>query len=132
MAQERPKKKAPGKLVKVKIGTQSLMARGTEALVPSRGPGSFATEKVVKKLITFTLSAPEATRVFVAGSFNGWNPAATPLEPDTKGLWSLTMTLGPGRHEYRFVVDDVWWSDPANLLRRPNEFGTENAIVVVD
>ena len=132
MSQGSVKKKAPEKPVKVKAGKEALMARGTEALVLSKASGQLATEKAVKKPVSFSLNAPEATRVFVAGSFNGWDPVATPLKRDREGLWSRTVRLGPGRHEYRFVVDDVWWSDPTNPLRRPNEFGTENAVVVAD
>ena len=111
------------------------MAKGVEALVPSKPPGKLATSKsadVAKKSTTFTLEAPQATRVFVAGCFNDWNPAATPLQRDRTGRWKRMVRLIPGTHEYRFVVDDVWSDDPANTLRSPNEFGTQNCIVVVE
>ena len=113
------------------------MAKGVEALVPPKAPGNLLAPtkaaRAAKKLTIFTLDAPEATRVFIAGSLNNWDPVATPLKWDkATGLWRRTVNLEPGRYEYRFVVDDVWWSDPMNPMRSWNEFGTENCIVVVE
>ncbi len=31
--------------------------------------------------------------VFVAGTFNGWNPKATPMRRDAKGDWSVELDL---------------------------------------
>jgi hypothetical protein len=81
---------------------------------------------------SFTLYEPRAMEVFVAGCFNDWNPFATPLQRDDAGMWSCTIELGPGRHEYRFVVDGDWRDDPLNSMRCFNEFGTENCVVVVE
>jgi 1,4-alpha-glucan branching enzyme len=80
---------------------------------------------------TFRLEAPQAAEAFVAGCFNGWNPAANPLERDERGAWSCSLAIEPGEHEYRFVVDGVWWDDPANMSRRWNDFGTQNCILIV-
>ena len=85
-----------------------------------------------KKSATFTLNAPQATRVFVAGCFNGWDPTCNPLQKNKAGLWKCTVDLEQGRHEYRFVVDDVWSDDPANSIRSQNEFGTQNCVIMVE
>ena len=136
MAERSKKRQAVGKTVKVKEPKAALMAKGAEALVPSKAPGKLAILKkptrAAKKPTTFTLNAPQAIRVFIAGSFNGWNPVATPLQRDKAGLWRRTVSLEQGRHEYRFVVDDVWWDDPTNTMRSSNEFGTQNCIVIVE
>ena len=92
-------------------------------------PGKLAP--LSTKQATFILYAPRATQVFVAGSFNNWNPVATPLMRSHEGLWSNTVDLYPGEYEYRFIVDGVWTDDPTNMMRQCNEFGTENCILAV-
>ncbi len=95
--------------------------------VPSTAKGA----KTPKKKTSFTLSAPEAQQVFVAGCFNDWDPTANPLEREEDGTWTCSLVLEPGEHEYRFVVDGCWWDDPLAVERRPNDFGCENCVVVV-
>src|SRR5262245_16287269 len=48
----------------------------------------------------FVCHAPEAKAVFLAGTFNGWSPEATPMTRDAEGNWSVAVTLKPGRYEY--------------------------------
>lgn len=87
---------------------------------------------------TFTTRAPDAKEVRLAGSFNGWDPAATPMRKNEFGVWSVAVPLAIGRYEYRFVVDGVWRSEEAcegphgNCPHCvPNEFGTRNCVVNV-
>lgn len=82
--------------------------------------------------------APAAREVFVAGSFNDWNPRATPLIGDADGTWEVELPLVPGRHEFKFVVDGCWCCEPgkADALCDspgvvPNAFGTRNRVVDV-
>lgn len=82
-----------------------------------------------KKRATFRLEAPDAREVFLAGTFNEWNPAARPLKRDKNGIWATMMMLGPGDYEYRFVVDGEWWDDPRATERTANEHGTQNCII---
>jgi hypothetical protein len=74
------------------------------------------------RLVRFTLVAPAAVRVAVAGDFNGWDPRATPLAAlAANGAWSVAVTLSPGRHRYAFVVDDTQWvADPAAARALPD------------
>jgi 1,4-alpha-glucan branching enzyme len=74
---------------------------------------------------------PDAIDVCVAGSFNGWQPQATPLVPLGNGKWAKELTLPTGRYEYRFVVDGKWVSDPNAKEVAPNPFGTENCVLTV-
>jgi len=47
--------------------------------------------------------------VFVAGSFNDWNAAATPLsDPDGDGVWTAELNLPPGEYAHKFIVDGEW------------------------
>jgi hypothetical protein len=68
----------------------------------------------------------------VAGSFNDWQPQATPLVPLGNGHWAKELTLPEGRYEYRFVVDGQWTNDPNAAETSPNPFGTENAVLTIN
>src|SRR5208337_4374543 len=87
---------------------------------PSKPSTAKAGAKPAKKKTTFKLRAPEATQVYIAGCFNEWDPTADPLRLDGD-TWTCTLMLEPGEHEYRFVVDGVWWDDPMAEMRRLNE-----------
>jgi hypothetical protein len=75
---------------------------------------------------------PDARTVQVAGDFNGWNPARTPLEQISPGAWAVTIALRPGRYEYSFVVDgDQWIADPFAAEENDDGFGSRNAVLDV-
>lgn len=79
----------------------------------------------------FSCRAPAAQAVFVAGDFNGWNATAQPLARGDDGLWSVTLALAPGDHEYKYVVDGAWQEDADNPRRKPDPFGGSNSLVTI-
>lgn len=79
----------------------------------------------------FDLFCAEAKEVNVAGSFNGWS-LNQKLQSLGMGHWCLETNLAPGRHEYRFIVEGVWRSDPYAKLTAPNPFGSVNSILLVE
>ncbi|MBP1733112.1 MAG: glycoside hydrolase family 13 domain protein [Deltaproteobacteria bacterium] len=122
------------KKVKAKASSKSAgakTAKGTKTKTVNKAPAAKAAPKSAKKKTTFKLQAPEAAEVFVAGCFNEWDPTADPLQRGEEGVWACTLMLEPGEHEYRFVVDGVWWDDPVNSIRRQNDLGCENCIIIV-
>jgi 5'-AMP-activated protein kinase regulatory beta subunit len=89
-------------------------------------------------VVHFFCSAPDAQSVFVAGTFNDWQPDATPMMRDDDGVWTAALALSPGRYEYKFVVDGQWCCEPGceHEYRGcpkcvPNEFGTMNRVLEV-
>jgi 1,4-alpha-glucan branching enzyme len=74
---------------------------------------------------------PEAREVYVAGSFNQWDPRETPLLRDSLGDWSVDLSLPPGEHRYRLVVDGEWRDDPSAQRMEANPFGGFDAVIVV-
>lgn len=50
----------------------------------------------------------DASEVFLAGTFNGWNPKATPMKQQHGGDWEAEVELIPGSYEYKFVIDGEW------------------------
>lgn len=83
------------------------------------------------KPVHFVLTTPQAQEVFVAGSFNDWNPGATPLNYIGHDCWVKEISLPPGRYEYQFVVDGRWMQDRAAEETVDNPFGGLNSVVRV-
>lgn len=68
--------------------------------------------------------------VFVAGSFNGWNPYILRMFP-VRGGWARNMYLREGTHAYKFIVDGEWILDPENNVTRPDGSGHENSFMSI-
>lgn len=86
----------------------------------------------VSALVRFVFYAPDASAVAVAGSFNDWSPVATPLARTAAGVWTITLALPLGQHQYAFVVDGRrWMADPA-APAVDDGFGRRNSILAVD
>src|SRR5687768_12063335 len=102
-------------------------SRGTAAA------SSLATSaNVERETVQFELSAPQASQVALVGSFNEWNPVATPLRRDSStGKWIVSLRLPPGRHVYAFVVDGDVKSDPSAPRTADDDFGSANSVVLV-
>ena len=83
------------------------------------------------KRVDFEYFASEAQKVHLAGSFNGWNPAAAPLKKERDGKWKISLPLPPGRYEYRYLVDNEWQNDQRPVECVPNAFGSWNCVVEV-
>ena len=85
------------------------------------------------RIVQFILTAPAASRVTLAGDFNGWDTRSTQLTRAAEtGRWSVTLALAPGRHSYAYVVDDTQWvRDPAGTPAEPNELTPPRSVLVV-
>jgi len=85
-----------------------------------------------KVFVRLVLLQPGAHSVSVAGDFNGWNPAHTPLERSEGGMWTATIPLKPGRYQYMFVIDGKQWiADPLAAEEETDGFGAQNAVLDV-
>lgn len=76
----------------------------------------------------FRFTAPEARSVLLVGDFTHWQQQAIPLQKDKEGIWSAAVSLTPGKHTYRFIVDGEWRDDPECTLRVPNPFGGQDMV----
>lgn len=82
--------------------------------------------------VEFVLEAPDAGSVAVAGDFTGWEPEIALEDPDGDGVWSGRARLGPGVHEYMFVVDgSEWVTDPYAPRYADDGFGNRNAVLAI-
>jgi len=84
-------------------------------------------------LVRFELIAPNAEHVSLAGSFNDWQSDGIQLTRNAEtGLWTGTVPLRPGEHQYMFVIDgDVWIPDPEAHAQVDDGFGQTNSVIVV-
>lgn len=90
-----------------------------------------AKQKIVKQKVTFSLVAPHAQSVQLAGDFTEWQHEPVALKKSKDGTWKTTVSLPPGRYEYRLLVDGQWCDDPECKDRQKNSLGGENCIRVV-
>ena len=82
--------------------------------------------------VRFTLSAPEAGSVAITGSFNRWDPRGQALSgPDDRGVWSITLTLPPGRYEYAFIINGTTWTADPGSVAVDDGFGGQNSVIEV-
>jgi hypothetical protein len=84
-------------------------------------------------IVRLMMVRPDANTVAVAGDFNGWDPARTPLLRADSGMWTATIKLRPGRYQYMFVIDGMeWQTDPLASEVSQDGFGQQNAVLDVD
>lgn len=124
----------PGDTSKTKTMTKSMAKPATQctsakpAIKPAANP---AVQQSSTRSIRFSYNDPNAHRVCLAGDFNNWNMNACHLQKSGSGEWTASLNLKPGVYDYRFVVDGEWRDDPKSLDRVTNEYGTQNARIIV-
>ena len=86
-----------------------------------------------KSRVTFELQAGQGRLVYIAGSFNDWEPGNSQMHYDSvKKCYILNIELAPGYYEYKFVINGEWFLDEANPNFAANDFGTLNSVVAVN
>lgn len=85
------------------------------------------------KRVTFEVSANPNSEVYLAGTFNNWDPRRHQMK-DTrgKGKYTITLMLPKGEYEYKFVINGNWVVDPECQDWARNSFGTLNSIKKVE
>jgi 1,4-alpha-glucan branching enzyme len=82
--------------------------------------------------VKFKLVVPGAKEVLLAGDFTDW--ATHPKKMKRTKLrgrtYETTVSLPPGRYEYKFIVDGEWIEDP-KAAAQPNCYGTVNSVCEV-
>ncbi|MEC8610759.1 MAG: alpha-amylase family glycosyl hydrolase [Bacteroidota bacterium] len=87
-------------------------------------------KKSRKQKIEFSFDPKDKsyTNVQLAGQFNDWNPALTPLE-FINGQWQTSLFLNPGKYQYQIVLDGEWQLDYDNPNSEPNGSGGVNSVI---
>lgn len=75
---------------------------------------------------------PDASEVYIAGDFNGWDSESDRLEEVGDDVFRISLSLQPGTYEYKFVVDGDWKEDPGNPDTVPDPYGGVNSVLTVE
>jgi hypothetical protein len=122
------------------VGFEDYQSLATEILqqetsAPAEAPAeqiaAASSPVVTAEGVVFSVEAPDASMVQLAGDFNDWMPDLTEMEP-VGGIWLKTLQLAPGRYRYRYVVDGEWRCDPCNTAMQPSPFGGYDSLLVVE
>jgi 5'-AMP-activated protein kinase regulatory beta subunit len=122
---------------------KKIQPAGTSAdtKLPSRKLNSCANTQQIDNLMTilatsdekavrFAVVAENGSKVYLAGTFNDWNPTSHPLEyRPAKGEFKAYLLLSKGVYEYKFVVNGVWIEDPNCPERTPDGSGGFNSVI---
>ncbi len=86
----------------------------------------------IQDAVVFVTLYPRAQSVEIAGDFNNWQPAGTPMQRvGDSGVWQAKMKLPNGIYRYRLVVDGQWQQDPYNERSEMNPYGDYNSVLEV-
>ena len=119
--------------MRVRPWTLAPALAAAAALILLVGRPSAPTTPTVPSAATtvrLMLFAPQAHQVAVAGTFNQWDPAATPLaRTGAPGVWAATLNLPAGQHQYVFVVDGQRWVPDPAAPTVDDGFGRRNSVL---
>ena len=79
----------------------------------------------------FYYSGEKNTNVFLAGSFNGWDPFMYRMNEKRPGEYFISLRLPPGQHYYSFITGGEVKPDSRNPLRAWDRHNREVSKFVV-
>ncbi len=83
-------------------------------------------------VVRFVFIDPRATSVEIVGDFNAWTKGVTRLErAAAPGVWSASIALPAGRHEYAFIINGSRWIADPLAPTTSDDFGVESAVIHV-
>lgn len=82
-------------------------------------------------MVRFSLEAPTASKVSVAGDWNGWRPGELKLKAGQNGVWEITIPLRRGAiYTYDFLIDGQRWvPDPHSESQIDDGFGGLSSVL---
>ncbi len=106
----------------------------TDDLPGERAKRDEAAEAAAQEMVevSFEYENDSAGEVYIAGTFNDWDPSVLRFEKGDDGIFRVTLELAPGKYEYKFVVDGTWVEDPANPDTMDDPYGGKNSVLTVE
>jgi hypothetical protein len=84
------------------------------------------------QVVRFVFVDPSAKRVELVGDFNEWAKGTTQLSHSgAPGVWTVSVPLSPGRHEYAFIINGSRWVADPFAPKSSDDFGTESSVIRV-
>jgi 1,4-alpha-glucan branching enzyme len=91
------------------------------------------SSKPKTRRVVFTVRADPGSKVYLAGSFNNWDPLTRELTDKKKnGIFTAMFYLPSGTYEYKFVINGTWCVDPECSEWVQNDMGTLNSVCRVE
>jgi hypothetical protein len=104
----------------------------TEKVFEKRMKEILKTELPKLNEVVFSVNAPNAKDVYIAGEFNNWKLDENSRMDQNNGCWTKRLDLIKGKYRYRFVIDGNWAEDPANPITQLNSYGTFDSLLEVN
>ena len=90
--------------------------RATLAEKPDDYLANLYLERPMQRVVFKMPEWSGARKVQLIGDFTGWLKRPLNMEKK-KGYWFAEITIPAGQHQYKFLIDDVFYlADPQNLL----------------
>ncbi|HUI72296.1 MAG TPA: isoamylase early set domain-containing protein [Spirochaetia bacterium] len=82
-------------------------------------------------MVRFSVEAPTASQVSVAGDWNAWRPGELKLKAGQNGVWEITVPLRRGAiYTYDFQIDGRQWiPDPHSESQIDDGFGGLSSVL---
>lgn len=115
------------------LALRTVGDHGAGLVMSGRSVRTAAVHTDTVHIVRFVFVAPRATSVALVGDFNNWRREATPLRPTgSDGIWSVTVPMSSGSHQYAFVINGTEWvADPAAGTSVTDDFGTTTSVLTV-
>ena len=85
------------------------------------------------RLVKFKFKPPhQCNNIKIAGDFTEWEKGAIIMSKSGRtGEWTASVRVPAGEHQYRFMIDGNWFTDPSTE-HSINPFGSSNSILRVN
>jgi 1,4-alpha-glucan branching enzyme len=81
--------------------------------------------------IRFEWPAEKAREVFLVGDFNRWDEKSHRLQKSAKNRYQIELEIPPGKYQFKFLIDGIWYNDPDADEYEYNAWGSEDSVIWV-
>ncbi|MDP9204295.1 MAG: glycogen-binding domain-containing protein [Gemmatimonadota bacterium] len=131
---------SPRRAIAIAAGLGAIIALSSLAVgsrISARSDETSRTAQAVPapatvQLVRFVFVDSGAASVALVGDFNEWTRGVTELKRSgAPGVWTVSVPLTPGRHEYAFIINGVRWVADPFAVKSSDDFGTESSVIRV-
>jgi hypothetical protein len=101
-------------------------------VAPATASTSATAVRDTVQVVRFVFVDAGAKQVELVGDFNEWAKGSTQLSHSgAPGVWTVSVPLSPGRHEYAFIINGSRWVADPFAPKSSDDFGTESSVIRV-
>ena len=114
----------------IAVGSRVWRQPGAPAVAAAGNRMAVRSDTV--NLVRFVFVDSNARKVELVGDFNEWAKGTTELKPSgAPGVWTVSVPLSPGRHEYAFIINGSRWVADPLAVKSSDDFDTESSVIRV-